>query len=106
MALPMTVPEVANRWRCGTSHVYNLIADGALAHFRVGKLIRIPLQAVEAYECCASSTTAENGLSSSTSTDSVSADPSASTQPRQTTPPPSAKLLISKGRSLPVLVTS
>jgi len=48
---PYTPEEVASRWRCSPRHVRNLIASGKLAHFRVGRLIRIPPAAVEAVEC-------------------------------------------------------
>ena len=43
--------EVAERWDCSEQHVGNMINPGELGHFRLGgKLLRIPLSAVEEVE--------------------------------------------------------
>lgn len=43
--------DLAKRWQCSERHVRNLMASGSLPSFRLGsKLIRITLEAVEAYE--------------------------------------------------------
>src|SRR4029079_14350922 len=57
-------PEtLAARWNCSPRHVRNLINDGALAAFRLGrKLLRISLLAVEEFEKCQMT---ENGKSES-----------------------------------------
>uniref|UniRef100_UPI003F495094 helix-turn-helix domain-containing protein n=1 Tax=Ensifer adhaerens TaxID=106592 RepID=UPI003F495094 len=42
---------LAEEWRCSERHVRNLVADGALRHFRLGgKLLRIRREDVEAFE--------------------------------------------------------
>ena len=51
----MTVytPEtLAERWHCSPRHVRNLTKRGELRFFKLGgKLLRIPADAVEEYEC-------------------------------------------------------
>lgn len=43
--------EVAERWGCSERHVRNMVNRGELGHFRLGgKLLRIPLSAVEEVE--------------------------------------------------------
>src|SRR5436189_3486183 len=71
----MTVhtPEtLAERWRCSSRHVRNLINRGELRSFRLGKLFRIRDEAVEEYECQNQKSTQSDGagenLSSSTRT--------------------------------------
>ena len=44
--------DVAKRWQCSERHVRNLVRSGTLPSFRIGKLIRITLDAVEAFEKC------------------------------------------------------
>lgn len=71
----LTPEEVAARWKCSPSHVRRLVHDGKLRHFRLGgKLLRIPISAVEAVECqntdCKDS--GEDGPSPSTKTGDVS----------------------------------
>ncbi|WP_197430721.1 helix-turn-helix domain-containing protein [Methylobacterium sp. CCH5-D2] len=43
--------QVAERWGCSEQHVRNMVNRGQLGHFRLGgKLLRIPLSAVEEVE--------------------------------------------------------
>jgi len=45
--------EVAIRWQCSDRFVHRLIQKGELPAIRLGgKLLRVPLEAVEAYEKC------------------------------------------------------
>ncbi len=47
-----TADAVAARWGCSHQHVHNLIKSGRLRAHRMGqKLIRIPAEAVEEFEC-------------------------------------------------------
>jgi excisionase family DNA binding protein len=50
-ARPYTVDTAAEYLGCSTAHVRNLCAKGALRHFRIGRLIRIPAAAMEELEC-------------------------------------------------------
>jgi excisionase family DNA binding protein len=63
-----TPAMVAEMWGCSEKTVRNEIAAGRLRHFRVGqKLLRIPPDAVEEYECqnTGSPDTGESGQSAS-----------------------------------------
>jgi len=56
--------DLAERWDCSERHVRNLCNTNSLRHFRLGaKLVRIPLDAVEEYEC---------GIAQSSDSDCVS----------------------------------
>jgi excisionase family DNA binding protein len=47
-----TVEQVAEMWGCSANHVRQMCKDGRLRHFRLGpKTIRIPIEAVEEFEC-------------------------------------------------------
>jgi excisionase family DNA binding protein len=46
-----TVASLAGEWECSEGVIRKLIADGRLAHFRVGILIRIPAEEVRRFEC-------------------------------------------------------
>ena len=46
----LTAAALATRWGCSTTLVYDLLNDGALHGFRLGKLWRVRLIDVEAYE--------------------------------------------------------
>ena len=47
-----TPATLAQRWGCSPAHVYSLVKSGKLPAFRLGaKLLRIPTQAVEDFEC-------------------------------------------------------
>lgn len=45
-----TPHEVAERWGCCPNTVRNVIMDGHLAAFRVGRLLRIPVSSIEEFE--------------------------------------------------------
>ncbi len=65
----LTPAMVAEMWGCSERTVRNEIAAGRLRHFRVGqKLLRIPRDALEEYECqnTGSQDTEESGPSAST----------------------------------------
>src|SRR2546423_13533497 len=48
-----TPAALALRWQCSERHVRNLVAKGKLRAFRLGgKLLRIPVEAVEEMERC------------------------------------------------------
>lgn len=51
---PYSSEELAERWGCSAQHIRDLIAKGALRHFRVGRLIRVPAVAVKEFEECPS----------------------------------------------------
>jgi len=46
----LTVPELAERWRCSPRFVWSLTATGALPVIRLGRLVRIDARTVAAYE--------------------------------------------------------
>ena len=52
MTAPFTPETLANRWGVSAQKVRNMCAAGEVAHFRLGKLYRIPAVAVEEYEEC------------------------------------------------------
>jgi excisionase family DNA binding protein len=52
MSAPFTPETLANRWGVSAQKVRNMCIDGEVAHFRLGKLYRIPAVAVEEYEEC------------------------------------------------------
>lgn len=90
----LTVKELSARWQCSDQHVYNLVRSGKLQAIRLEKSVRIPMQVVTEFE-------GRSGAPSSTATDSDTDGPSGVSTPRpKTTPPPSGRALISKGRSL------
>src|ERR1700730_4121719 len=70
-----TPAALALRWQCSERHVRNLVAKGKLRAFRLGgKLIRIPIEAVEEMERCpaiALANSTEGSSSSSTSAESA-----------------------------------
>lgn len=47
---PLTVREVAQRWRCSEQHVRELCRSRELNSFRLGARIRIPARAVAEME--------------------------------------------------------
>lgn len=77
MSAPFTPETLANRWGVSAQKVRNMCIDGEVAHFRLGKLYRIPAVAVEEYEECQTSTSgvSEAGSASTgaTTPESVSA---------------------------------
>jgi excisionase family DNA binding protein len=48
----MTPDQVAEVWACSPSHVRNLIKTRKLRAFALGRLLRIPVDAIEEYEKC------------------------------------------------------
>ena len=48
---PYTPDTLAERWGCSAQTVRNIISQGDLPAFRVGRLFRIKPEAVEEYEC-------------------------------------------------------
>ncbi len=46
----LTPDEVAERWAAHVKTVYTAIASGQLPVFRLGRVLRVPLAAVEAIE--------------------------------------------------------
>jgi excisionase family DNA binding protein len=48
---PFTPETLADRWGCSSNHIRNLVNRGILRAFRAGRLIRIPAEAVEDFEC-------------------------------------------------------
>jgi excisionase family DNA binding protein len=66
---PFTPAQLAERWGCSTRHVRNLVIEGRLRAFRLGgKLLRIPAQAVEEFECLTGPSAASEESASSSST--------------------------------------
>ncbi len=49
---PVTPEILADRWQCSAETVRQLYKRGSLRGFRVGRMIRIPWEAVEEYEKC------------------------------------------------------
>lgn len=49
---PFSSEQLAKRWGVSAQHVRDMIKAGALRHFKVGRLIRIPAIAVEEFEQC------------------------------------------------------
>src|ERR1700730_1734705 len=70
-----TPAALALRWQCSERHVRNLVAKGKLRAFRLGgKLLRIPVEAVEEMERCpaiALGSSTEGSSSCSTSAESA-----------------------------------
>ena len=48
---PYSPETLADRWGCSAEKIRRMYHDGALAGFRLGKLIRIPANEVERLEC-------------------------------------------------------
>ena len=57
-----TPAMLAERWMCSERHIRNLINAGRLRCFRLGgKLLRIPVEAIEEFEACPSGPSAGTG---------------------------------------------
>ena len=54
---PYTPASLAMRWQCSARTVTRMVDRGELPCFRIGKLLRISVEAVENYEQCGSSGT-------------------------------------------------
>jgi len=48
---PFTVPSLAQRWGCSEGLIRKMIDRGELRSFRLGVLIRVPVEEVERVEC-------------------------------------------------------
>ena len=51
MSRPFSPESLAERWGCSAEKVRRMYHGGEIEGFRLGKLIRIPADAVERYEC-------------------------------------------------------
>lgn len=51
MNRPWTPDMLADRWGCSGETVRQLIRSGQLPAFRVGRMLRVKHETVEAYEC-------------------------------------------------------
>lgn len=51
MSRAYTVASLAEEWECSPGVIRKAIADGRLGHFRIGTLIRIPVEEVRRFEC-------------------------------------------------------
>ncbi|OWV64274.1 hypothetical protein CDZ97_10330 [Mameliella alba] len=65
---PLTPDMLAERWQCSAETVRMMVKRGELRGFRVGRMIRIPLAAVEEHECQTSASDACEADSASTGT--------------------------------------
>lgn len=45
----LTPAEIAERWHVRRARIYGLIADGVLPVVRIGRSVRVPLSAAEAF---------------------------------------------------------
>lgn len=50
-AKPYSTATLADHWGCSPQNIRNMIRDGQLRGFTIGKLIRIPAAEVERIEC-------------------------------------------------------
>ena len=51
MSRPFTPDSLAARWQCSAETIRQMVHRGQLPGFRVGRMLRIPAQAVEDMEC-------------------------------------------------------
>lgn len=51
MTRPYTPDTLAERWHCSAETIRQMCLRGELRHFRVGRMLRIPADAVEEHEC-------------------------------------------------------
>jgi excisionase family DNA binding protein len=51
LARAYTVASLSKAWECSPGVIRKLVASGALGHFRIGTLIRIPADEVQRFEC-------------------------------------------------------
>ena len=73
---PFSTRRLAERWECSEQHVRDLIQNGDLNHFRIGRLIRIPYKEVEQFEAIGDlNCTEENTMPLQQLTDKPSAAP-------------------------------
>jgi excisionase family DNA binding protein len=68
-ARPHTPATLAAEWGCSARHIRNLIDNGELRAFRLGrKLLRIPAAAVEEFLCRNDTLSGDSGASAALST--------------------------------------
>lgn len=67
-ARPLSADMLAERWGCSAESVRQLAREGAIRHFRVGKMYRFPKSAVEEFECQTSTLDASEAASASIGT--------------------------------------
>ncbi|MFD0909918.1 excisionase family DNA-binding protein [Ruegeria arenilitoris] len=67
MTRPYTPESLAKRWDCSAETVRQLCKSGRLSSFRIGRLFRIPSQAVEEFEQCRNTQSAASKVASSLS---------------------------------------
>ncbi|WP_422073983.1 excisionase family DNA-binding protein [Tranquillimonas rosea] len=79
-ARPYTPDTLAAYWGCSAETVRQLYKSGSLRGFRVGRMIRIPKDAVEDYEQCQMSALedCEAGIASTGPTPSLESEPAIS----------------------------
>lgn len=65
VARPYTRDMVADRCQCSAETVRQLVKCGALRGFRIGRMVQIPADALEKYECGISESDGSRGASSS-----------------------------------------
>jgi excisionase family DNA binding protein len=65
---PATPDMLGERWGCSAETVRQMVKRGELRGFRVGRMIRIPWDAVEELEACKTSPTTVSGSGSATPT--------------------------------------
>lgn len=46
----ISAPQLAQRWSISRAHAYRMVERGELPGMRIGCAVRIPLEAVEAFE--------------------------------------------------------
>ncbi|WP_425309753.1 excisionase family DNA-binding protein [Falsirhodobacter halotolerans] len=68
MGKPWTPEMIADRWMCSGETVRQMIRDGRLPAFRVGRMMRVTNQALEEYECKTSGSDASTTALSSCGT--------------------------------------
>ncbi|WP_158515980.1 helix-turn-helix domain-containing protein [Pararhodobacter sp. CCB-MM2] len=73
-ARPFTPEELAIRWQCSAETVRAMVRDGRLPAFRAGRMMRIPVQTVEDFECGTIASGASTGAGSSCGMKTESAD--------------------------------
>ena len=61
MTKAFTPDSLADRWEVSPTTVRNMCEQGRLSHFRLGKLYRIPADAVEEIETCQTSQSEDLG---------------------------------------------
>lgn len=61
---PFNVDTLADRWLCSAATIRELCRRGVLRHFKVGNMVRIPVDVVEEYEACPNTRSADSDQAS------------------------------------------